>query len=107
MMSISFFILIVSFRSHVDNFYRHGSRQQHGNNQNYPANFEDHYPFLRNNFLDEKDPVNEINRIVSVLPDWVQPCMVYPESSIKTTKVLGHGQYGQVQQGIFRHGNAV
>ena len=72
-----------------------------------PAKIEDHYPFLRNECWSEKNCINEIHKIVAVLPDWVQPCMVYPESSIRNIKVLGHGQYGQVQQGIFRHGNAV
>ena len=51
--------------------------------------------------------MNEIKRVIKSLPDWVEPHMVYPEASVEVSKVLGHGQFGQVQQGIFRHGNAV
>ena len=41
------------------------------------------------------------------LPDWIVPHMVYPENCIQATKTLGHGHYGEVQQGIFRYRNAV
>lgn len=56
---------------------------------------------------DDEDRLNEIKRVIKSLPEWVEPHMVYPETSVVANKVLGHGQYGQVQQGIFRHGNAV
>jgi hypothetical protein len=57
--------------------------------------------------MSDEDTVNEIQKIILVLPDWISPHMVYPESSIQATKTLGHGHYGEVQQGVFRHRNAV
>ena len=49
----------------------------------------------------------EIENILRVLPPWVEAHMVYPHSSIKTQRLLGHGQYGTVHKGIYHHGYAV
>ena len=45
--------------------------------------------------------------VVRHLPDWVDPKMVYSESSIEKTRILGSGQYGTVHQGLFHNGSAV
>lgn len=45
--------------------------------------------------------------VLKHLPDWVEPHMVYSESSIEKKRILGHGQYGTVHQGLFHCGNAV
>ena len=68
---------------------------------------EDQYPFLRRPYVSEEDKVNEIKQLLKILPEWVKPHMVFAESSIEATKEIGKGQYGKVQQGTFRHGNAV
>ena len=48
-----------------------------------------------------------ISDVLKHLPAWVEPHMVYFESSIETKQVLGRGQYGTVHQGLFRSGHAV
>ena len=49
----------------------------------------------------------EIENILRVLPFWVKAHMVYPQHSIKTQRILGHGQYGTVHKGLYHHGSAV
>ena len=75
-------------------------------NRSLLAEAED-YPFMRRSFVSEEDTVREIQKLILVLPEWITPHMVYPESSIQATKTLGHGHYGEVQQGVFCHRNAV
>ena len=45
--------------------------------------------------------------VMQYLPRWVEPQMVYSETSIEQKQLLGHGQYGTVHQGLFHNGNAV
>ena len=49
----------------------------------------------------------EIENVLRVLPYWVKSHMVYPPHSIKSQRLLGHGQYGTVYKGIYLHGGAV
>ena len=49
----------------------------------------------------------EIENVLRVLPFWVKSHMVYPPHSIKTLRILGHGQYGTVYKGTYQHGCAV
>ena len=50
---------------------------------------------------------HEIMKLMKYLPEWVEPHMVYPESSIEKKEILGQGQYGIVHKGLFHNGNAV
>ena len=47
------------------------------------------------------------NEIHKYLPDWVNPDMIYRESSIEKLKTLGHGQFGAIYKGRYRHRNSV
>ena len=49
----------------------------------------------------------KLKRVIKSLPDWIEPQMVYPETSVKAFDILGQGQFGQVQKGKFFHGSAV
>ena len=49
----------------------------------------------------------EMENALRVLPYWVKSHMVYPTHSIKTHRILGHGQYGTVYKGTYQHGCAV
>ena len=50
---------------------------------------------------------HEILNLMKYLPAWIEPHMVYSESSIEKKLILGHGQYGTVHKGLFHNGNAV
>ena len=45
--------------------------------------------------------------ILRCLPNWVRPDMIFSDSSIERTNVLGDGNYGTIYKGRYRHGNSV
>ena len=44
-----------------------------------------------------------------ILPKWLlqRQDMIFPYNRIEKKEMLGHGQYGTVNKGIFHHGNAM
>ena len=105
-MTHAFSILFV--RTHDDTMCITKSKYCVGQSTTTNSSAEDQYPFLGSvGGIENKDSVKEIKRLLTALPAWVPPHIVFPESAVKTLKNLGYGQYGQVQQGIFKHGNAV
>ena len=99
---------ILLFRTHDETVCIRKSNYCVGQRTTTNSSTEDQNPFLGSvGGKENKDSAKEIKRLLSALPAWVPPHIVYPESAIKTLKNLGYGQFGQVQQGTFKHGNAV
>ena len=98
-------------RPHATPFLRSKPKLKHLNtrcsSKRFPGLFAvDAYPFELESRVDQRN-VQEIKQVLTHLPDWVVPHMVYPLKSIEAKKILGLGQYGQVHEGLLRHGNAV
>ena len=45
--------------------------------------------------------------ILGCLPDWVRPDMIFSDSSVERSHVLGNGNYGTIYKGRYRHGKSV
>ena len=81
--------------------------------EEFPSNFPTDQVAVveENNCLIEgcTNPIcsHKILDTVKCLPNWVEPHMVYLEASIEKKRIIGHGQYGTVHQGLFHNGNAV
>ena len=56
---------------------------------------------------DESDMENDSH--YDILPKWItsRQDMIFSPECIEKKEMLGHGQYGAVNKGIFRHGNAM
>ena len=98
-------ILINNLRSYDKIFVRRRCKFRHKPDHTFGQNVEDEYLYMKILGDSDEDNVNKIKRVLKSLPDWVEPHMVYPDTSVKAYDVLGQGQFGQVQKGKFRHGS--
>ena len=51
----------------------------------------------------EKDSISTDSNLTS----WLRPELILDSSSIVKREILGCGEFGEVQMGYFKHGNAV